>query len=64
MDPSLHILKHVLQVTKSLKCDNIHNLYLCLLTSLHVSKLRYRANAPKIKLHIHFTESPKRDNVY
>ena len=29
MDPSLHILKRVLQVTKSLKRDNIHKLCLC-----------------------------------
>ena len=29
--------------------------------------LRYRALAPpplKVKLHIHFTKSPKRDNIY
>ena len=53
--PSLHILKYVLQVTKSLKRDNIHTLNLCLkhehtcriLTSYIVSKLRYRAHAPK-----------------
>ena len=30
MDPSLHILKHVLQVKKSLNRDNIYKLYLCL----------------------------------
>ena len=29
MDPSLHILKHVVQVTKLLKHDKIHH-FLCL----------------------------------
>ena len=29
MDPSLTYIKHVQQVTKSLKRDNIHNFCLC-----------------------------------
>ena len=40
MDLSLHISKRVLQVAKSLKHDNIHNLNLCL-KSEHTSHAEF-----------------------
>ena len=27
-------------------------------------KLRYRVHAPTSEVHLHFTKSPKRDNIY
>ena len=70
MDPSLRILKLAIQVTKSLSVTVFINgdFYMYthaeLPTSYHVQKLKYRAHAPQLKLHIHFTKSPKHDNMY
>ena len=43
MDSLLHILKHVLQITKSLKSDNIHKLCLCLKIRTHMSNFKFLA---------------------
>ena len=65
MDPLLHILKHVLQVPKLLKREFLNkNPHADLQLPSMFQSWDIEPIPHKLKLHIHFTKSSKRDNIY